>query len=247
MRNHIGNFFWGTVLDRAKFIQGLNQAIQGLQPIGIFSGDNMLAFGRNLGFLEDAAFTAALAKNISGEPETSIIWRTHVLCWAAKLGLRRGGDFVECGTYRGTSARILCDYLDWETTGRTFYLYDLFEHQAGMAHHALPDHGPQLYDRVVARFADLPHVRIVRGFVPDSFAQASPDKIAFLHLDMNNAPAETAALGALFDRVADGAPIILDDYGWYGYRAQKDAADAFFAARGITVAELPTGQGLVIK
>ena len=41
--------------------------------------------------------------------------------------------------------------------------------------------------------------------------------------------------------------IVLDDYGWSLYRAQKQAEDAFFAERGYLVLELPTGQGLVVK
>jgi hypothetical protein len=41
--------------------------------------------------------------------------------------------------------------------------------------------------------------------------------------------------------------IVLDDYGYYGYVAQRDAERAWFGARGYDVVELPTSQGLVIK
>jgi hypothetical protein len=44
-----------------------------------------------------------------------------------------------------------------------------------------------------------------------------------------------------------GAVLILDDYGWLGYRAQKLAEDPWFEKRGYRVLELPTGQGLLIK
>ena len=64
---------------------------------------------------------------------------------------------------------------------------------------------------------------------------------------MNNAEAERGALERLFGRVSRGAAIVFDDYGWDGYRDQKDAADAFLGERGYRVLELPTGQGLVIK
>tara|TARA_R110000787_G_scaffold107589_9_gene215612 strand:+ start:212 stop:463 length:252 start_codon:yes stop_codon:yes gene_type:complete len=83
--------------------------------------------------------------------------------------------------------------------------------------------------------------------VPDILEGNTPGRIAFLHIDMNNAVAEIAALEALFDRVSPGGSIVLDDYGWLDYIRQKQAHDAFFAARGYQVLELPTGQGLVIK
>jgi hypothetical protein len=44
-----------------------------------------------------------------------------------------------------------------------------------------------------------------------------------------------------------GAVLVLDDYGWLGYRQQKLAEDPWFAQRGYRVLELPTGQGLIIK
>ena len=83
--------------------------------------------------------------------------------------------------------------------------------------------------------------------MPESFALASPQKIAFLHVDLNSPAAEKAALEVLFDRVVTGGYVVFDDYGWFAARKQKEAIDAFFAPRGYSVLELPTGQGLVIK
>jgi O-methyltransferase len=83
--------------------------------------------------------------------------------------------------------------------------------------------------------------------VPDSLANAAPNKIAFLHLDLNNADAEVGALEVLFDRMVPGAIMVLDDYGWLAYEAQKIAEDDWLGKRGYRVLELPTGQGLLIK
>jgi O-methyltransferase len=83
--------------------------------------------------------------------------------------------------------------------------------------------------------------------VPDSFAQALPERLAFLHLDMNSSKSEIAALEVLFDRLSDGGVIVFDDYGWLGYQAQQRAEDAFMQRRGHRILELPTGQGLLIK
>jgi predicted O-methyltransferase YrrM len=85
------------------------------------------------------------------------------------------------------------------------------------------------------------------GIVPDSFSQAVPEKIAFLHLDLNSSKGEIAALEVLFDRVSPGGLVVFDDYGWSGYQAQQVAEDAFMRQRGHRILELPTGQGLLIK
>lgn len=54
---------------------------------------------------------------------------------------------------------------------------------------------------------------VIRGPVPESFAQGAPEKVAFAHIDMNNARSEIAALDALESRLSPGAVIVLDDFG----------------------------------
>ena len=116
-----------------------------------------------------------------------------------------------------------------------------------MANHAMPEHGAELYQRVIAKFADYPQVTLVKGLIPQTFETAAPDRIAYLHIDLNQAPAEIASLEHLFDRMVPGGILILDDYEWSGiYRPQKLAEDEWFDARRYRVMPLPTGQGLVI-
>jgi hypothetical protein len=88
---------------------------------------------------------------------------------------------------------------------------------------------------------------VIKGSVPEASHIEAPEKIAFMHLDINSATAEVGALEILFDRIVPGGLLILDDYGWLAYKEQKQAEDPFFAARGYHVLELPTGQGLVVK
>lgn len=244
-----GQAFFGLT-DRKSFVAAVNGAFRCFAPIwrrGGFSGDNLLVFGRNLSFLDDEAFMAAVARHAGDSTERSIIWRTAVLVWAARNGLRREGDFVECGCYRGTSARIVADTLGLGALDRRFWLYDLFDYPEGASFDRMPEHGPGLYAATRERFADLPNVRVVQGAVPGVLAGNAPERIAFLHIDMNNAEAELGALDALFDRVSPGGVVVLDDYGYTPYRPQRDAERAWFAVRGYDVIELPTSQGLVIR
>ena len=247
--NHFGQAFFG-VADRIAFAQSLNTAIAAIAgnwKTGIFTGDNLFTFGKNLSFLQDAPFMAAMAAHAGTDVEKSIVWRTAVLAWAARNGLRRPGDFVECGCYRGISARIVCDTVGFGTLDRRFVLYDLFDYPQGSTHTRMPGMGPELLDEVRRRFADLPNVAVHKGAVPDVLEGTAPERIALLHLDMNQAAPEIGALERLFDRIVPGGFVVLDDYGYMPYRAQRDAERAWFAARGYDVLELPTGQGLVLK
>ena len=92
----------------------------------------------------------------------------------------------------------------------------------------------------------MPYVNFIKGSVPDSFLQGAPSKVAFLHLDLNSADAERGALEYLLPRMSKGGMVVLDDYGWSHYKAQKVVADEIFGAWGIPIVELPTGQGMAI-
>lgn len=199
-RSFLGRFFWG-VADAAGFQASLDGLMAAAKvKRGWFMGDNLIAFGRNLGFMNDDRFLNAWNTHARLPVERSILWRTATVVWAARQAARREGDFIECGCYKGTSARILIDSVD--ISDRRYFLSDLFEHNAAMQHHAMPEHGEGLFDHVKARFAPFPYVTAIKGPVPESFAQGLPEKIAFAHIDMNNAPAEIGALDAIEDRLA---------------------------------------------
>ena len=257
-------------LDETSFAAFTTRLIQG--PLArrhrsTFWGDRLLTLDKSAGFRDEPAAAEALA-SIRGSVNydqyggaDTISWRLHTLLWAARRGLRVEGDFVECGVFKGDLSWVLVHALNFTQVRKTFYLYDTFEGfpPAQTTTEDFPDDpgfhafADRLYREecshtaVVDRFKPFPNVRIVQGAVPDSFSTASPQRIGFLHLDLNSPVAEGAALHALFDRITPGAAIVLDDYGWRQFRRQKEVADIFFAARGLDVLELPTGQGLVIK
>jgi len=235
--------------DPSGFIEGIQKAVNSIAgPEGVYAGDNLFTYHRNLGFLEDNEMMGAFNKHAQTQVEKSILWRMATILWGVRNGLRLEGDFVECACYKGTTVRIVCDAVGFDSyADRTYYLYDLFDHDPSMPHHAMPEHSVRLYDQVRRRFADLPNVTVTQGKVPEVLSEVAPQKIAFMHLDLNNGPAEIGALEVLFDRMVPGAVLVLDDYGWLHYRQQKLMEDPWFAARGYRVLEIPTGQGLVIK
>lgn len=246
MTNYLSTVFYGLA-DADRFYEGFQSALGAIWQGNVFTGDNLFTFGKHLSFLSDDKFMAAFNAEATEAPEQAAIWRIYTLCWAARRALALDGDFMECGSYRGTSSRILAEYLDFDSVPKRYLMFDVFDDAGQTAQHGYPALEGGIYDFVKSRFAAYPNVEVIQGFVPDILDGHTPKRIAFLHVDMNNAKAEVAALERLFDRVVPGGSIILDDYGWTVYADQKHEHDRFFAARGLQVLELPTGQGLVIR
>lgn len=223
----------------------------------VYASDNLIALTRSAGFLQDRRFRAAFDAHAQTRQEQSLAWRLHTLTWAAEHCLSVPGAFVECGVYRGFSMAVVARYVGFEKLRRRMVLYDTFEgipdehnqeKRSNAAYQQANARNPNaLHEHVLRVFSAYPNVRIVRGVVPQSFATACPERIAFLHIDMNSATAEIAALRVLFDRVVPGGMIVFDDYGWSGFSRQKVAEDAFMKRRGYQILELPTGQGLLVK
>jgi predicted O-methyltransferase YrrM len=146
----------------------------------------------------------------------------------------------------GTAIKTVMDYVGGKSFPTTFWGYDTFD--TNPTGHQFQEQKLGMYERVLERFDGYEQVNLVKGLLPQSLEGNSPEKIAYLHIDLNSSEYEIAVLDALFDRVVPGGVIILDDYEWAGvYREQKIIEDQWFDARGYRVFPLPTGQGIVLK
>lgn len=238
--------FWST--DNADEVALIGEKLTTMVDGGYHFADNFFTWGRNMSMFDDSPFVSAWRSNIESDADRAIIWRRYVLACAAYHCIHLDGDFVECGAYTGVGIKTIIDYLGGVNFPKMFWGYDTFEYDASMLNHPMPEHSADLYQRVKDKFEDYAQVELIKGLIPDSFKDNCPEKIAYLHIDLNQATAEVAALEHLFDRVVSGGIIILDDYEWAGfYRQQKLAEDLWFEARKYRVMPLPTGQGLVIK
>jgi O-methyltransferase len=244
--------FYGKLKD-PRDREFLKQAVVRFRDMfdGVFAGDNMILFNRILGYRRDNRFMEAFRAHAHTTQEKSLEVRLNTLIWAAKHALHIPGDFVECGVWRGFCSAVIVDYIEFKTIPKKFYLYDTFagipeEYDTEKHNHPMMA-PPGLYEQVCQTFEAHSNVVIVRGIVPLSFEQAVPEKIAFLHLDMNSSKSEISALEVLFDRVSPGGLIVFDDFGWMGYGAQHIAEQKFMRERGHSILEIPSGQGLLIK
>lgn len=214
-------------------------------------------------FMHDPEFQAAYARGVQAAgADYGWHWRVHTGLWAARMAAKLPGDFAEFGVNRGFMSSAIMHLLDWNGTGRRFYLLDTFagideryinddDRAIGVIERNQHDIDIGFYtfdvDAVRANFAQWPAARVIQGPVPDTLAQIDSHCFAFAHIDMNCAPPEVAAAEFLWPRLVRGGLILLDDYAFVGYRSQKLAMDEFARSKGTQVLSLPTGQGLLIK
>jgi O-methyltransferase len=234
--------------------------------------DKIGVVGKNLSFLNEPRFMEAWkrARELSQDGYSQVPdvrWRAHICCWAAMHGLGLEGDFVECGVNTGLFSTTVASYLTFDRQPKSFYLFDTF---AGVPDRievwdvtdkiresiptvdaVSPKKGGSKYFDVfeIAKrnFAPYPNIHLVRGVLPGTLSALNGRKVAYLSVDLNNAPSEKAVIERLWSQITPGAMIVIDDYAWKGYELQHQMWDTFAAEKSEIIATLPTGQGLLIR
>jgi hypothetical protein len=214
-------------------------------------------------FLDDPAFRRAYNRGVQAAcHDYQWHWRVHMALWVAASASKLEGDFVECGVNKGFMSSAVMAYLDWDGLGKTFFLVDTFSglsltdvSEQEIKDGALKRNAWWLkngfyitgVESVRENFSEWRQAIIVEGAVPGVLDQISAESVAFLHLDMNSALPERAALEYLWPRLVSGAFVLMDDYGFRGHQEQKNSMDEFAHDHLVKIASLPTGQGLLIK
>ncbi len=225
----------------------------------LFEHDGLASI-HNHEFVDDPDFKRANARGVKAAGDYDWYWRVHIGLWAAATAARSEGDFVECGVNRGFLSSAIMEYVDWNSTGKTFWLLDTF---SGLDPDQIDAANQKEYERnkkhidegfyvtdvqdAVRNFAEWKNVRIIQGPIPLTLAQVTAETVAYLHIDLNAAAPEVSAFEYFWEKMTPGGIILLDDYAYYGYERQKYAMDKAAAAKRVRIASLPTGQGLIVK
>ena len=226
-----------------------------------YSNDLLYTY-HSAGFLNDPKFVKSyqagkLADSKSLLTNYDIEWRVHVLCWAAHNALRLNGDFVECGVHHGVCSRAVIEYMGFEKIKNKFYLLDTFEGLSDKYSTTIEMQRNELmgysdrensFDIASQVFSDYSNVVLIKGIVPDTLVQVDSKRVAYLSIDMNCEKPEIDALEFFWEKLVDGAYVILDDYGYANStNDQRLAHDEFALSKNRVILTLPTGQGLIIK
>lgn len=230
-----------------------------------YDEDCLRVIGKNVDSLEEPDFLESYDRGMqSGHSlgreapdDLNIRWRIYTCCWAARHAANIEGDFVECGVGTGVFSLPVCNYVDFSTLRKKFFLFDTFcgiaedqasnEEERDMIRENNELFYGECYDIAARNFAPYPNAKLIRGRVPDTLSTVKIGKVAYLHLDMNCAFPEYAALNHFWDRLSPGAVVILGDYGWQRYKEQKAALDKFAREHQVQIYTAPTGQGILLK
>ena len=216
----------------------------------------------NDSFRHGAFFQAAYSRGVQAGSgfDPRMEWRVHVALWAAEQCARVAGDFVECGVNAGFVSSAIMHSLRWDRLDKVFHLIDTFygpllgqfSEEENKPRKAVEDaiaRGAYVTDmrRVRANYAEWPRVQVIQGVVPDVLASLNITRVAFLHIDMNCAYPERAALEHFWDLLSPGAMVLFDDYAYDGNDYARGLLDSASMGLGARILSLPTGQGLVVK
>ena len=212
----------------------------------------------NCDFIKEKKFEKAYiaAQDTKPWPGFTLQWRVYIVCWFANHIKNLEGDYVECGVNTGAYSRAVIDYIDFNSTGKTFYLLDTFdgfpdgqineeEKKNGISYYE-GDHYKNVFEQVLETFKSF-NVKVIKGTVPETLSQCKAEKIVYLSIDMNASFPEIACAEYFWDKIVKGGVVILDDYGFPLHIQQKLAFDKFAKERNIEIMSLPTGQGIIIK
>ena len=176
------------------------------------------------------------------------------------------GAIVECGVWRGGSMHIVARTLDAiGDTSRELYLFDTFEGMtppsdkdltfSGKPVSELLDVRPKTakiwavasLDDVKQGFEEVPYpddkIHFIKGPVEETLPEQAPDEIAILRLDTDWYESTRHELLTMYDRLASGGVLIIDDYG--SYQGAKQAVDEFIAETGARLLLTPLGPGRI--
>ena len=180
-------------------------------------------------------------------------WRVHQAMWCASNCMNVEGDFVECGTGKGLMMSAVLDSLpSWNTSTKRMLLFDTFspfgiDPSSGknLEEHGVRGTYASNIEDVAHNFSEWQRVELIKGFLPETLPQGKIEKIAFLHVDLNHAPAEVAVVRALWAKVQIGGFMLLDDYAQV--EQQNSAMNQLSEELSFKILTTASGQGIVVK
>lgn len=193
----------------------------------------------------EALFAVADGHTLVSRDRCFVLWKT------LEQALRVPGSVMECGVFRGGTAALIAQVLTNAGAARRLSLFDSFEGfpdtTRGVDRFRAGDLGSTSVEDVRRLLSPYPFIELHVGFIPDTFAGAKIEQVAWAHVDVDIYQSVLDAILFIYPRLAAGGYLIFDDYAFPSCAGARRAVDEAFRDKPEVPLCLPTGQALVVK
>jgi O-methyltransferase len=176
----------------------------------------------------------------------------HTLLSLARQALHLPGDVMECGVYRGGTAKLLAGVIgEFDRRGRRLHLFDTFQGMPKTAldhdYHREGDFGDTSLEAVKALMPAQAPVVFHPGLVPETFVGLEDLSLCLTHCDLDIYQSILDCTAFAYPHTVPGGFLIYDDYGHLTCPGARDAIDEFYADKPEVPLVLSSGQAIVTK
>jgi O-methyltransferase len=179
--------------------------------------------------------------------------RSYILWTTLRQALLLEGDVFESGVYRGGTALLAASTM----AGFSPPLHkDLHSFRELRRHPETVEDVDRLRPgdfnttseaRVAALLKDFRFAHIHAGFIPETFAGLTLNKICWAHIDVDIYPSVRDCISYVYPKLVPGGFMVFDDYGFPSCPGARRAVDETFEDLPEVPICLPTGQCLIVK
>lgn len=179
------------------------------------------------------------------------------------------GDVAECGSWKGLSSFLICNYLrndNPEFSGEDYHIIDSFKGLSepsdkdvisrdivlkGIQRSGKPFKEAGAYSsdqkNIQQLLADYPDIQYHAGWVPSIFMGMKKRKYRFVHIDLDIYEPISSSLKYFYPLMLPGGLIVCDDYGSLFWPGARKAVDEFCIQHNVRSIALSSGQAVFIK
>jgi len=191
----------------------------------------------------------------------NLLWRHYLVYWTAKFSTQSISssrpNLVEAGVCDGLTVNFAISAVESELGNDAqfdVFLYDAWDEMKNeflteKEKFATGDYDYLSIEQTKKNLSEFKNrCSFIKGYIPDVFSEnPGPDKISWLHIDLNSSMPTLKTLEHFLPKLLPGGIVLFDDYGWRKYEETKEVADTFCSKFNGLLMPFPTGQAIFFK
>lgn len=225
---------------------------------------------QNYYFETDETFKSIFREGVASSRSTHDPEVVHQRLYNAVQFLRYtldlNGEVAECGSFKGLSSYVFCNYIrlaNPDFRGAGYHIFDSFQglsrpsEQDVVANQEADATGQSFLpagsfqgslETVKTTLRDYPLIEYHPGWIPESFVGVAERNYKFVHLDLDLYDPIKGAVQYFYPRMVKGGVMVIDEYGFPRWPGARKAVDEFCKEHKLTTpVSLTTGNGALIK